>query len=219
MKFIVIIPFLILALVSCKHEPKVLSEDFQAICFVSNGDEIALGNGVYMNRPVIHYVLFLYHDTVFQVQISDKQPAYFYLKCRRNGKDSLESLFEKYDKFSLNEQLKVMEKNGYEGTCAPNGYFLTRKSETLNFGLFTYMDYYEWSRHYHWKEIKLNPGQFPKIYPTIYHTLNSKQWDYFMSDAYYYKDVRTHRKIQFQFEPTANKNESAIFIKNRIHHE
>ncbi|WP_343636811.1 hypothetical protein [Fluviicola sp.] len=205
MKLIYSILCILILLTSCKSENTPLNEDFRAICFVSNGDEIELGNGIYMNPPVIHYVLFLYHDTIFQVQIRDKKSTCSYLKCRRNGKDSLESLFKEYDETSLNEQLKVMKKNGYLGTCSPDGYFLTRKNEILNFGLFIYMDYNQWSKHYYWKEIKLDPGQFPKIYPTIYHTLNSKQWDYFMSDDYYYKSVRTiGRGIEFIADTSLN---------------
>ncbi len=139
MKFIVIIPFLILALVSCKHEPKVLSEDFQAICFVSNGDEISLGNGVYMNSPTIHYVLFLYHDTIFQVQIKDKKNSWSYLTPRNKGKDSLISLLRKYNKTSLKEQLHLIQKTDYtvSSSCGPKGYFLCKKNEKLNFGLLT----------------------------------------------------------------------------------
>lgn len=203
MKFIVTIPFLILALVSCKHEPKVLSEDFQAICFVSNGDEIELGNGLYMNSPTIHYILFLYHDTIFQVQIKNKKNSWSYLTPRNKGKDSLISLLKKYNKTSLKEQLHLIQKTDYtvNSSCVPEGYFLCKKHETLNFGLFNYRDYDYWSRHYYWKETKLHSYQFPKIYSTIYHTFNSKQWDYLMSDEYYYKYVRTYQKIQFQFEP------------------
>lgn len=181
----------------CKEEEKKLNEDYQAICFVSNGDEIALGNGTYMNPPIIHYVLFLYHDTIFQVQIQNEKSTYSYLKYRNKGKDSLQSLFKKYNQTSLYEQLKSMKKNNYQGTCAPNGYFLSKSNQKLNFGLFLYRDYYDWSRKYSWKQISLTSAQFPKIYSTIYHTLNSKQWDYFMSNEYYYKDVRTHLRIEF----------------------
>lgn len=197
MKFISTLFLCLILLASCNEEPKSPSEDFQAICFVSNGTEIALGNGIYMNPPVIHYMLFLYHDTIFQVQIRDKKSTYSYLKYRRHGKESLQLLFKTYDQTSLHEQLKSMKKNGYHGTCAPDGYFLSKNNGTLNFGLFIYRDYEDWSRHHFWKQIDLPSAQFPAIYPTIYHTLNSKQWDYFMSNAYYYKDVRTHRKIKF----------------------
>ncbi len=205
MKFIFIITIWLFALASCKGEPKVLSEDFQAICFVSNGDEIGLGNEVYMNSPTIHYVLFLYHDTIFQVQIKDKKNSWSYLTPRNKGKDSLIFLFRKYDNTTLKEQLHLLKKRKYtvNSSCGPEGYFLCKKHEKLNFGLFNYRDYSYWSRYYYWKETKLHSYQFPKIYSTIYHTFNSKQWDYLMSDDYYYKDVRTYQKVRFQFEPTA----------------
>lgn len=201
MKFIVIIPFLIVTLLSCKNEPKPLSEDFQAICFVSDGNEIALGESVYMNAPVIHYIVFTYHDTIFQVSIGQKKSVYSYLKTRNHGKDSLESLLKEYNRTSLKKQVQLMKKmhSDLSSGCGPQGYFLFRKNYNLNFGIFTYRKYTDWNRKYVYKEIPLTINQFPKIYSTIYHTLNSKQWDYFMSDDYYYKDVRTYRK--FQFEP------------------
>lgn len=199
MKFIFMIALLLFTLVSCKDKTKALSEDFQAICFVSNGDEISLGNGVYMNSPTIHYVLFLYHDTIFQVQIKDKKNSWSYLTPRNNGLDSLISLFKKYDNTTLKEQLHLIQKRDYtvNSSCGPKGYFLCKKDEKLNFGLFNYRDYNYWSRYYSWKETKLHSYQFPKIYSTIYHTLNSKKWDYLMSDDYYYKEVWIYRKIEF----------------------
>ena len=116
---------------------------------------------------------------------------------RSAPKDSLQSVFNWYGKTTLQKQLKSMRENGYRESCAPEGYFLLRKGETSNFGLFEYEDYRLWIRRYNNKKIILGGKQFPKIYPTIYHMLNSMQWDYFMSNDYYYKDIRTYRKIRF----------------------
>lgn len=197
MKFIFTIPFLILALASCKHDPKALSEDFQAICFVSNGDEISLGNGVYMNSPTIHYILFLYHDSLFQVEIEQQKEHYYQLECNSKTKDSLISLLKSYQNISLKDQLK----QGLRRSCGPTSYFLIESPKKRNFVHFDYMDYVDWRRHHRIKEMRMEKSLFPKIYSTIYHTFNSKQWDYLMSDDYYYKDVRTYLKIQFQSEP------------------
>lgn len=188
----------ILFLVSCNSEQKPLDENFNTICFINDTYEIEVGNGAYMNIPKIQYVLFIYHDTIFQVSIENEKSTYSFMKLRNKGKDSLQSIFKEYDKTYLKKQLKSMKENNYHGTCAPNGYFLSRNDEKLNFGIFFYRDYSNWIRRYSHKEIQLKPAQFPQIYQTIYHTLNSKQWDYVMSDEYYYKDIRTaNRHITF----------------------
>ncbi|TSJ42335.1 hypothetical protein [Fluviicola chungangensis] len=206
MRFIFSIQLMILVLSSCKNELQTISEDFQAICLVSNGAEIELENGVYMSPPTIHYVLFLYHDTIFQVSIGQKKSVYSYLKTRNHGKDSLESLMKEYNGTSLKKQVQLMKKmhSNLSSDCGPLGYFLFRKNYNLNFGIFPYREYTDWNRKYVYKEIPLTINQLPKIYSTIYHTLNSKQWDYFMSNDYYYKDVRTYRKNQFLFERRAD---------------
>lgn len=197
MKYIFTLLSLSTLLISCKEKTTPLSEDFHAICFVSNGDEIELGNGVFMNTPKIHFIQFVYHDTVFRVHIENKKSTYSYLKFRNKGKDSLLSLLKQYDKTSLNQQLKSITEMNCDASCAPEGYFLFKKNEILKFGLFLYADYSKWSKRYSCKEVTLKSSQFPKIYQTIFHTFNSKQWDYFMSDDYHYKDVRTHHRIQF----------------------
>ncbi|MGV3610070.1 MAG: hypothetical protein ACO1N0_03910 [Fluviicola sp.] len=193
--FIVLVS--VIALVSCKGENKPLSEDFNAICFVSLGNEIELGNDLYMHSPKIHYILFTYHDTVFQAAIKDEKTTYSYLKFRNKGKDSLQSIFKEYNKTTLAEQLKSLKKNEILISCAPEGYFLSGNMDQTNFGIFYYNDYGNWLRRYSHKEIKLKSDQFPNIYNTIYHTMNSKQWDYVMSNDYYYKDVRAYGKIKF----------------------
>ena len=109
----------------------------------------------------------------------------------------IQSVFNWYGKTTLQKQLKSMRENGYRESCAPEGYFLLRKGETSNFGLFEYEDYRLWIRRYNNKKIILGGKQFPKIYPTIYHMLNSMQWDYFMSNDYYYKNVRTYHHAYF----------------------
>ncbi|WP_341903431.1 hypothetical protein [Fluviicola taffensis] len=194
MKFIFSLSLILVVLSSCKDKVKPLNEDFNAICFISNGDEIEVGNEVFMNLPKIHYILFIYHDTVFQSVIKNGESIYSYLKLRNHGKDSLQAILKQYDKTSLKKQLKSMKVHNDNGiNCAPAGYFLSGSNKKLNFGIFRYNDYSYWSRKYSYKEIKLESNQFPKIYQTIYHTLNSKQWDYFMSDDYYYKEIRTFR--------------------------
>lgn len=198
MKFIFIILLLAGIFVSCKTKAKPLNEDFNAICFVSNGDEIEIEDGVFINPPKIHYTLFIYHDTIFQSVIKNGENIYSYLKLRKHGKDSLQAILKQYDKTTLKKQLKSMKLPNDNGiNCTPEGYFLSGSNENLNFRIFQYNDYSYWSRKYSYKEIKLESSQFPKIYSTIYHTLNSKQWDYYMSDDYFYKDVRTFRHIQF----------------------
>lgn len=197
-----IFPFLLIIFLfsACKEDEKRLNENYKAICFVSNGDETEVGNGVYMNPPTIHYVLFIYHDTIFQVQIRNKKSTYSYLKYRNKGKDSLQSTFNAFDKTSLKEQLQLMKKIQMTKSsgCGPEGYFLSQKNYKLNFGIFPYGEYNDWHGRYIYKEVPLTINQFPKIYSSIYHTLNSKQWDYFMSNDYYYKEVRTYRHIQFE---------------------
>jgi hypothetical protein len=200
MKFIFIIALLLFTLVSCKDKTKALSEDFQAICFVSNGDEISLGNGVYMNSPTIHYVLFLYHDSLFQMEMEQKKERYCLLKCSSKTKDSLTALLKSYEQISLKDQLK----KGLRRSCGPTSYFLKESPRKKNFVHFDYMDYVDWRMHNRIKEIDLEKNSFPRIYSTIYHTLNSKKWDYLMSDDYYYKEVRTYCKIEFIQNNTSN---------------
>ncbi|AEA44853.1 hypothetical protein [Fluviicola taffensis] len=197
MKRIILALFLIMIFASCRQNSKPLNEDFSAVCFLDSGDKVEVGSGVFMNPPKIHSILFVYHDSVFQVQIKNKKSSYFYLKCRKTPKDSLLSLFSIYGKTTLKEQLKNKEETNCSSSCAPECYFLFKNSKKINFGIFYYHDYSEWTRRFGQNEVKLNPNQFPSIYQTIYHTLNSKHWDYFMSNDYYYKAIRTYRHVEF----------------------
>ena len=200
MKIVLFALITITILTSCKNDSVPLNEDFHAICFVSNGGEIDLGSGVFMNRPQIHFIQFVYHDTVFQVHIKNQKSTYSWLKFRNKGKDSLLSVLEQYDKTSLKQQLKSMQETNVDASCAPEGDFLFKKDEKFNFGLFLYNDYSNWLKGYRYKEVKLKNTQFPKVYQNIYHTFNSKQWDYLMSDDYHYKDVRTYGKHDLFFQ-------------------
>ena len=191
-------------LFSCENKKKVLNEDFSAIGFVSRGYEMQLPKNLYMEIYQFHFILFTYHDTVFQVEIKNNQPVYSYLKVGQRAKDSLAAALKPYKTTSLKKQLKLITKIYDHPSCAPAGYFLF--SRNLNFGIFHYAVYGDLYRHFLCgKEVRLKESQFPKIYQTIYHTLNSKHWDYFMSDDYRYKEVRTYQRSHISFiEPSNN---------------
>ena len=193
MKFIVIIPFLILALVSCKHEPKVLSEDFQAIAYDGRDHEISINDTLVFEVPKLKGIVFLYHDSIFKVEIDHKNKQHFSLiKANNKSLDSLISLFKSYQKTNLVTQLKEIKEHGIAHGCYKDGYFLFSKQENLQFGLFEFEKYYNWRLRYDPVEIPLKPEQFPKIYQTIYHTFNSKWKDYYLSNEYHYKELRIH---------------------------
>ncbi|WP_343605286.1 hypothetical protein [Fluviicola sp.] len=175
---------------SCKEEPVALSEDFYAVSFVSRGDDLYLRKNQYLETEKIHFVLFIYHDTIFQVDLQEKKPRYSYLKCKPAVLDSLKSMFAVYEKTNLSKQLKDLKENGPKLSCIRDEYFLFRKGDQINFGIFDFMDYYDWYGRRATKEVKLKKYQFPQIYQTIYFGLNSRRWDYVMSNRYYYKEFR-----------------------------
>lgn len=189
MKFIFIMSFFILALVSCNNEPKALSEDFQAIAYEGRGHEISINDSLVFEVPKLKSILFLYHDSIFKIEIDyENRQNFSLLKANNKSMDSLISLFTSYQKTNLREQLDDIKGHG----CFKDGYFLFSKQENLQFGLFEFQKYYDWLLQYHPVEVQLKTTQFPKIYQTIYHTFNSKWKDYYFSNKYHYKEHRIH---------------------------
>ena len=184
-------------MVSCDTKTSPTNENYEAIAFMGNGEEIQLGNNLYMESQKIGFILFIYHDTIFQAKIDSSETTYSYIVKNDKLLDSIKETFKRYGKTTLKKQLVSMKTNGYSGTCSPDSYFLFGSNTKINFGLFYYMDYYDLIRRARPKEITIPEQKIPKIYSTIYHTLNSKIWDYYMSNDYYYKNVRTYGKIDF----------------------
>lgn len=187
MKFI--FPILLLfILLACKDEPKALSEDFLAIGYDGRDHEITLSDSMSFEAPKLKFILFLYHDSIFKVEIdSQNKQSYSLLKGSTQSRDTLLSLFNSYQKTTLQSQLKNIKEHGIKHGCYTDGYFLFDLHGKIQFGLFEFTKFYDWRTHFPIKEIRLNPRQFPKIYETIYHMFNSKWWDYYMSNEYHYK--------------------------------
>lgn len=188
--------FVLSVLISCESQKAAIDESYDAIAFTGNGDEIHLSKELYMRRHEITYILFRYHDTLFQAEISKNATSYSFLKNDGVLMDSLKTNLSFYRNTNLKKQIKEVVHNGELVSCSPDGYFLFNSKDKLNFGKY---DYREWSDLLHRKnfqKIKLPEHSFPKVYSAIYHTFNSKIWDYTMSKDYQYKSVRTYNKIQ-----------------------
>jgi hypothetical protein len=183
----------------CQVKQKPLSEDFWAIGYDGRRSQITINNDFVFEAPKLKCIIFLYHDSLFMVKNDqDDNPQISLLINNKREKDSLKSLFESYQKTSLHGQLKEIEAHGMPLGCFTDGYFLFRKHDQIQFGLFNFMRYYEWMLQYHPKEIPLSLEKLPRIYPVIYHTFNSKWWDYYMSDTYHFKDLRIHYSSSLQ---------------------
>lgn len=193
MKLIFSLLLVAMILTSCQEKAKPLNEDFSAIGYDRRGHEIVLNDSLCFDVPKLKFILFLYHDSIFKVEIdTENKQHYSLLKENNRYKDTLTSIFDSYRKITLKGQLKDIQKHGMKDGCFHDGYFLFRTNEQIQFGLFDFMNYYNWRQHYSPKEIELKPNQFPQIYQTIYHTFNSKWLDYYMSNEYHYKDLRVH---------------------------
>ncbi len=184
-------------MVSCDTKTSTTNENYEAIAFMDNGEEIQLGNNLFMKSQKIGAILFIYHDTIFQAKINGTKTTYSYMAKNDKLLDAIRGTFKPYRNTTLKKQLVSMKMKGYSGTCSPDTYFLIGSNTQINFGLFNYMDYYVVIRSARTKEISIPEQKFPKIFTTIYHTLNSKIWDYYMSNDYYYKDLRTYGKTNF----------------------
>ena len=183
---------LIFLFFACKEDETRLNEDFCAIAYDGMNYEIKLNDSLCFEVPKLKFILFLYHDSIFKVEIDrENKEHYSLLKGSTKSQDTLNSLFNAYQKTTLKGQLKDIKENGIKHGCFTNGYFLIGRSDQTQFGLFDFTKYYEWRTYSNSKEIELQSKHFPKIYHTIYHTLNSKFWDY-MSDEYHLKVLRTH---------------------------
>lgn len=181
---------------SCQNNSSKLKEDYQALGFISNGEEVQISKDLFLNAKKFHYFLFLYHDTIFQV-VNHKEITYYYFEPNKKMIDSLKSALKPYTKITLHEELISMKKNGYRGSCGPEGYFLFEKNEKMNFGVFDHRNYNDWRKQFKNKPKEIKKNKFPKIFQSMYHKFNSKHWDYFMSTEYHYKDVRCYGKAIF----------------------
>jgi hypothetical protein len=180
-------------LFSCKNKPEKQNEDFNAFGFISRKDELKLTKDYYMETYRFHMILFTYHDSIFQFELKNNQPLFYYLKVGQKATNDLMSKLEPYRKTTLKEQLKSTSEVNVSSSCGPEGYFLF--SQNLTFGIFDYSVYLDLHRSLRvGKKIPLKPHQFPKIFQTIYHTMNSNHWEYYMSDEYVYRNIRIYRK-------------------------
>lgn len=198
MKFIFTFLLVSSLLFACKEETSTLNENFCAIGYDRRGHEIKLNDSLFFEVPKLKFIVFLYHDSIFKVEIDhENKQHYSLLKGNDRTKRALASTFKSYKKTTLKDQLKDLQKGETKYGCFSDGYFLFRTNEHIQFGLFDFMNYYEWKGRHSSKEIALKPNQFPKIYQTIYHTFNSKWLDYYLSNEYNDKEHRTYRYIQF----------------------
>lgn len=177
---------------SCNNKTKVLNEDYQAIYIETRGDLIQLNDDLYMHRHDYSQILFSYHDSVFKISRENGKEKYSYLKMKQQNLDSLNALFNKYNKTNLKEQLSLMKKYGTEHYCFGHGYVLFQKNYNHKFVLFDPHDFIYNLGRWRYNEINLSKRKFPKVHQTIQNMFNSKIWDYVMSDDYYYKVVRTN---------------------------
>ena len=184
----------IVVLISCKDEPKALSEDFWAIGFDRRGHEIIINDSMCFEVPKLKCIVFLYHDSVFKVEIDREtnKEHYSLLTAENKAIDTLMATFDSYRKTNLKDQLQEFRENGLGYGCFSDGYFLFNTTNKIQFGLFDFMNYYDWTKHCRSKEMALTPKQFPKIYQTIFHTFNSKWRDYYLSNEYHYKELWFH---------------------------
>ena len=170
-----------------------LSENFWVIGYDGGGHEIDLDQEMCMNAPKVKFLLFVYHDSIFTIEMEQGYKQRFcFLKCTNQSKDSLMSLLEPYQKTTLKKQLNAIKEHGIPHGCFTDGYHLFNLNDHMQFGLFDFTSYYYWRCHYPSKKIKLQPRQVPKVYEKIYHAFNSERWDYYMSNEYHYKGIRVH---------------------------
>lgn len=195
--FVLLFLINISVLSSCQVKEEQIIDDYKAVAIANINNEIKISPDLYMNQKKIGLILFIYHDTVFQAKLEGNKTTYAYLNWNKQLKDSLNSCLGLYKSTNLKKQLKDLRENGILMTCSPEGYFLFSSNEQLNFGLFNYRDLGDLVNSNHYKEVVLSKNKFPKIYTTIYHTFNSKIWDYYMSNDYYYKENRTYKKVDF----------------------
>lgn len=182
---------------SCSNKTEQ-TEDYKAVCIVGKGIEIELGDSLFMTAHHINAILFLYHDTVFEVCFEKKQPEFYFFKCTEQDKKEFNQRFKPYEQTNLKEQLTDSTETGFIGNCLGKSYFLTNKSDQLNFGVVP-MIYHELIRRTKIKTLKLSEVKFPKIYRSIYDSFNSNIWEYVMSEDYYYKQIRSYYKDRINY--------------------
>lgn len=193
MKIVLFALITITILTSCKNDSVPLNENFYAIGYDRRSHEIIINDSLTFEVPKLKFIVFFYHDTVFKVEIDDENKQHYsFLKGNTQSKEMLNEVFKSYQKTTLKGQLKHIQKHGMNLGCFSDGYFLFHKNDHTQFGLFDFMKYYDWRKHHSSKEIPLKPKRFPKIYQTVYHTFNSKWWDFYMSNEYHFKEMRLH---------------------------
>ena len=186
---------LIIICFGCNDKSKQLNEDYQAIGFISKGKEILLSDNLYMKTHRIHYILFTYHDSIFEVIMKKKKFEYRYCKLPKKIAKLLQQTFDSNSNTNLEKQLKNLAKNGPQPVCGgAEGYFLKEKKGINNFGLFSFTEFINFAPALEQYSVPIKKSKFPPMFKNIYHTLNSKQWEYYMSDNYYHKGSRTFTK-------------------------
>lgn len=193
MKIIIPLFGVMLVAFSCNTKSKVLNEDYKAIYIETRRDLIQLNDNLYMHRHDYSQILFSYHDSVFKISRENGKEKYAYLKMNQQNLDSLNAIFNKYNKTNLKEQLSLRKKNGNGHYCFGQGYVLFQKNNEHKFVLFHPHDFIKKLGRIRYKEVNISKRKFPNVYQTIQNTFNSKIWDYVMSDDYYYRRDRTFK--------------------------
>lgn len=131
-------------------------------------------------------IIFLYHDTIFKMEIANHK--YFYYNTPKKVNLEVQKMIKHPTGLTIKKQVEDIKKT--PPSCnRGSGYLYIKENNKSKFLLCPYSFFTDMNKLMK-KEIPINKAKLPQIFNSLYCEINSKHWDYFMSEDYAYKDFR-----------------------------
>jgi|GEM_PF-5955657 len=189
------VPFLLLLVsifVSCSSETPP-DESFKGIGVLGYRKKIALEEGRYMEVPAFNYFVFMYHDSIFEIELDSLGKSTCYrIDYNPEEKHIADIFFTSIHNGNLQIPLKE-----YKGSCAPDIIYLGNKDG--EFSVFSGLQYDDVELLFDLKQkrTKIRASKQPKIFTSKIYEFDSRYLRHYFSESYLYKDVRVIRSVDW----------------------
>jgi hypothetical protein len=191
----ILISFLFILLLSCSNKKQELTK-IQAFCIVGRGETLELEKKQFMDIDKINIMITRINNEFFETEFKNQTFIHHKLKIDHRILKEVKDSFDNNSKENINKQKENLRKSDV-GCDLGFGYFLD-DSNTKNFCLLQSRELKNRLIFTRNKKEKVRDKYIEIKLEETYYKINSKRWDYYMSNEYVYKDLRTYRFVEFK---------------------
>jgi hypothetical protein len=189
---------LLLILTSCSAEqPPVTDDSFLGIGILGYREHVPSGRAYTIEIPTFNLFIFMYHDSIFQIEIDTLGKSTCYLmKYSYKTQSRADGIFQRIRNGNFRIPLKE-----YQSSCFPDLVYLSNKKEKTEFYGLPFHPAIRFLLSDKFKRIKIPASQQPEIFKAKMYEFDSRYLRHYFSDDYFYKDFRVTSRRAFKFLP------------------